>query len=157
MTDTSERTCEGGPESLLDELRTLGTVGQAWTIGVVALCALRAVVVWPMLDRYGVDPWWFLVLDVGTAPFYGLGQAMGVKLLRDETRPVRAAMPWITMVVVSFLAPYLYVLRAAGHLPHYVVYGVLLWMAVFGTLAGKRMAREVRCDGDVTDVADIAV
>ena len=126
------------------ELKSLGTLGQMWTLTVVVLCAARAVVVWPMLGEHGLNPWWFLVLDVGTAPFYGVGQAMGVKLLRDETRPLRHAMPWIAMVLVSFLAPYLYVLSAAGSLPSYVVYGVLLWMTVFGALTARRMVRDVR-------------
>ena len=146
MTDTTKRACDGEPAGLLDEVRNLGVVGQAWTVGVVVLCALRAVVVWPMLARYGVNPWWFLVLDVGTAPFYGLGQAMGVKILRDESRPLRAAMPWIGMVLFSFLAPYLYVLRSAGSLPWYVVYGVIAWMAVFGSLTARRMLRDVRME-----------
>ena len=129
---------------LMDELRDLGALGQAWTLGVIVLCVARAAVIWPMLVEYGINPWWFLVLDVGTAPAYGLGQAMGVKLLRDETRPMRDAVPWIAMVLVSFVAPYGYVLRSAGHLPGYVVYGVLAWMAVFGGLGAWRMAREVR-------------
>lgn len=130
----------------LAELRDLGTLGQMWTLTVVVLCAARAVVVWPMLGEHGINPWWFLVLDVGTAPFYGVGQAMGVKILRDENRPVRHAMPWIAMVLVSFLAPYLYVLRSAGQLPSYVVWGVLLWMTVFGGLTARRMVRDVRME-----------
>lgn len=132
---------------LLSELRSLGTLGQMWTLGVVVLCIARAVVVWPMLGEHGINPWWFLVLDVGTAPFYGVGQAMSVKLLRDETRPLRQAMPWIAMVLASFLAPYLYVLRSAGQLPSYVVYGVVAWMLVFGGLTARRMVREVRLGG----------
>ena len=149
MTDICESiVADDGEEcpGLIAELRSLGTLGQMWTLGVIVLCVARAVIVWPMLSEYGINPWWFLVLDVGTAPFYGVGQAMGVKLLRDETRPLRHAMPWIAMVLVSFLAPYLYVLRSAGHLPHYVVYGVLLWMAVFGGLGARRMARDVRME-----------
>jgi len=126
------------------ELRDLGTLGQMWTLTVVVLCAARAVVVWPMLGEHGINPWWFLVLDVGTAPFYGVGQAMGVKILRDESRPMRHAMPWIAMVLVSFLAPYLYVLRSAGQLPSYVVWGVVAWMMVFGSLTARRMVRDVR-------------
>jgi hypothetical protein len=135
---------------LLAELKTLGTLGQMWTFGVVVLCVARAVVVWPMLNEYGINPWWFLVLDVGTAPAYGVGQAMGVKILRDERRPMRQALPWIAMVLFSFLAPYLYVLRSAGHLPSYVVWGVVAWMAVFGGLGAWRMAREVRMEPSVT-------
>ena len=130
----------------LAELKDLGTLGQMWTLTVVVLCAARAVVIWPMLSEHGLNPWWFLVLDVGTAPFYGVGQAMGVKILRDETRPMRHAMPWIAMVIVSFLAPYLYVLHSAGSLPSYVVWGVLAWMAIFGGLTARRMARDVRME-----------
>jgi hypothetical protein len=149
VTDICDPAVAGDGEEcpgLLAELRSLGTLGQMWTLTVVVLCAARAVVVWPMLGEHGINPWWFLVLDVGTAPFYGVGQAMGVKLLRDETRPMRQAMPWIGMVLVSFLAPYLYVLRSAGQLPSYVVYGVILWMMVFGGLTARRMARDVRME-----------
>lgn len=149
MTDICDPIVAGDGDAcpgLLAELKSLGTLGQMWTLGVVVLCVARAVIVWPMLLEYGINPWWFLVLDVGTAPAYGLGQAMGVKILRDERRPMRTAMPWIAMVLVSFLAPYLYVLRSAGHLPSYVVYGVVLWMAVFGSLSAWRMARDVRME-----------
>jgi len=132
--------------TLMGELRELGMLGQMWTITVVAFCVARAVVVWPLLRSHGVDPWWFLALDVGTAPFYGLGQAMGVKLMRDETRPMRDSYPWIAMLFVSFIAPYAYLLHSAGKLPGYVVVGVVLWMMIFGGLAALRMAREVRMD-----------
>lgn len=131
---------------LLAEIKSLGTLGQMWTLTVVVLCVARAVVIWPMLDDHGINPWIFLLLDVGTAPAYGLGQAMGVKILRDDSRPVRQAMPWIAIVLFSFLAPYLYVLRSAGQLPWYVVYGVIAWMALFGGLTARRMVKEVRLE-----------
>ena len=130
--------------SLREELRELGLLGQMWTLTVIAFCVARAAVVWPMLESHHIDPWWFLALDVGTAPFYGLGQAMGVKLMRDETRPMRCAMPWIAMLFVSFVAPYAYLLASAGKLPGYVVAGVVVWMMVFGAMAAFRMMREVR-------------
>jgi hypothetical protein len=140
--------------SLVDELRELGTVGQMWTLTVVVFCVARAVVVWPVLQSHDVNPWWFLAIDVGTAPFYGVGQAMGVKLLRDETRPMRCALPWIAMLFVSFVAPYGYLLASAGKLPGYVVGGVVAWMVVFGILAAYRMMREVRLDPVVEPAVD---
>ena len=135
---------EACDRSVVDELRDLGMVGQMWTLTVVVFCIARAVVVWPVLQSHDVNPWWFLLIDVGTAPFYGLGQAMGVKLMRDETRPMRCAMPWIAMLFVSFVAPYDYLLASAGKLPGYVVAGVVVWMMVFGAMAAFRMMREVR-------------
>lgn len=134
------------PHTILGELRELGLLGQVWTITVVLFCIARAVVVWPVLLEHDVNPWWFLALDVGTSPTYGLGQAMGVKLLRDDRRPPRDAIPWIAVLLVSFVAPYAYLLASAGKLPGYVIVGVVLWMAVFGALAAFRMLREVRVD-----------
>ncbi|CAN5412993.1 hypothetical protein BH10ACT1_BH10ACT1_31310 [soil metagenome] len=135
---------EAVPHSLMGELRELGLVGQMWTITVVVFCVARAVVVWPVLQEHNVNPWWFLAIDVGTSPTYGIGQAMGVKLMRDDRRPMRDAIPWIVMLMVSFVAPYAYLLASAGKLPGYVVVGVVLWMVLFGGLAAFRMAREVR-------------
>ena len=132
------------PHSLMGELRELGLVGQMWTITVVVFCVARAVVVWPVLQEHNVNPWWFLAIDVGTSPTYGIGQAMGVKLMRDDRRPMKDAAPWIAMLMVSFVAPYAYLLASAGKLPGYVVVGVVVWMLVFGGLAAIRMAREVR-------------
>ena len=132
------------PRTLREELGELGMVGQAWTASVVVFCVARAVCVWPVLQDHGVNPWWFLLLDVGTAPTYGLGQAMGVKIMRDDRRPMRDAVPWIAMLFVSFVAPYAYLLASAGKLPGYVIAGIVAWMVVFGALAAHRMAREVR-------------
>ncbi|MGD5395297.1 hypothetical protein QUT00_22585, partial [Xanthomonas citri pv. citri] len=115
-----------------------------WTIGVVGFCIARAVVVWPLLRRYGVNPWWFLALDIGTAPLYGVGQAMGVKLIRDDTRPMRDAFPWIGTLLVAFVAPYAYLLASAGQLPIYVIIGVALWIVVFGAFAVHRLFRDAR-------------
>ena len=85
VTDICEPAITDGEDcpGWLAELRDLGTLGQMWTLTVVVLCIARAVVVWPMLGEHGINPVWFLVLDVGTAPFYGVGHPMGVKLLLD--------------------------------------------------------------------------
>lgn len=138
------------PHTILGELRELGLLGQMWTITVVVFCVARAVVVWPLLQEHNVNPWWFLALDVGTSPTYGLGQAMGVKLMRDDRRPLRDAIPWVVLLMVSFVAPYAYLLASAGQLPGYVIVGVVLWMVLFGALAAYRMVREVRVDPAVS-------
>jgi hypothetical protein len=134
------------PHTLMGELRELGLLGQVWTITVVVFCIARAAMVWPVLLAHDVNPWWFLAIDVGTSPTYGLGQAMGVKIVRDPRRPLKDALPWIAMLFVSFVAPYAYLLASAGHLPSYVIGGVVVWMVVFGGLAAFRMVRECRVD-----------
>lgn len=129
--------------SWIDEVRSLGVFGRAWIVGIFLFSAARALIAWPTLGRYGVDPVLFLVLDLVTAFPYGLGQAVTVKILRTDGRPVRDAVPWGVMVAVMFLAPYVYIVLASGSMPLLAYLGVLAWMLVFGVLAVVRMRKQV--------------
>jgi RsiW-degrading membrane proteinase PrsW (M82 family) len=111
----------------------------------------RALITWPTLGTYGVNPWVFLAIDVVTAPPYGIAQALTVKILRDRTRPPRDALVWGVLVVVMFLAPYIYILAASGEqmpLIAYVLVGA--WAVVFGTLAVLRMRKQIKAPDQPT-------
>lgn len=134
----------------VQDLRSLGLFGRAWAVGVVLFSVARALLTWPTLSTYGVDPWVFLAIDVITAPPYGVGQALTVKILRDPSRHTRDATGWAALVVVMFLAPYIYILMASGErmpLAAYVL--VALWALLFGTLAIVRMRKQVRADDNL--------
>lgn len=132
------------PVGLWREVRSLGVFGRAWAVGIVAFSIARALIAWPALGRYGVSPWWFLALDIVTAPPYGIGQAVTVKILRDRHRDARESVPWAVMVAVAFFAPYVYIFVASGEMPLLAYLGVLAWMVVFGVLALIRMRRQIR-------------
>jgi hypothetical protein len=135
--------------STWSEIRSLGVFGRAWALGIVAFSAARALIAWPTLGSYGVNPWWFLFIDVVTAPPYGVAQALAVKILRDRSRPTRDAVPWAVLVAVMFFAPYAFIFIASyladapQPMPAIAYIGVLLWMAVFGAFALLRMRRQV--------------
>jgi hypothetical protein len=129
----------------MDDIRSLGTLGRAWAVGILLFSIARALVTWPALGDYGVNPWVFLLIDIVTAIPYGLGQAITVKILRDQGRPPRQAVPWALIVTAAFLAPYLYIFLASGSsLPLLAYVGVGAWMLVFGVLAVLRIHRQVR-------------
>jgi drug/metabolite transporter (DMT)-like permease len=138
--------------STLGEIRSLGVFGRAWALGIIAFSIGRALIAWPTLGNYGVNPWWFLFVDLVTAPPYGVAQAVTVKLLRDKERPTRDAVPWAVVVTVMFLAPYIFIFVASFFadspqpMPTIAYAGVVLWMVVFGVLAALRMRRQVRGD-----------
>ncbi len=129
--------------SWLADVRSLGTFGRAWAIGIILFSAARALIAWPTLGRYGVNPWVFLAVDIVTAPPYGVAQAVTVMVLRDRNRPQRDAWGWALVVIVMFLAPYGYILVSSGELPLLAYLGVGAWMALFGVLAVVRMRRQV--------------
>ena len=126
------------------EVRGLGVFGRAWSVGIVLFSAARALVAWPTLGRYGVDPWIFLAIDLITAPPYGVAQAVTVKILRDPRRTAADSLPWALVVVATFLAPYVYIFTASGSMPLLAYLGVIAWMLLFGALAAYRMSRQVR-------------
>ncbi len=128
----------------LDDMRALGLFGRMWAIGIVAFSAARALIAWPMLGDYGVNPLVFLGIDIVTAPPYGIAQAVTVMILRDRARPERDAAPWALIVLACFLAPYAYIFAASGRMPALAYVGVIAWMALFGVLAVLRMRRQIR-------------
>src|SRR5690606_6828256 len=46
----------------VQDLRSLGLFGRAWAVGVVLFSVARALLTWPTLSTYGVDPWVFLAI-----------------------------------------------------------------------------------------------
>lgn len=135
--------------SAWSEVRSLGVFGRAWALGIIAFSAARALIAWPTLGDYGVNPWWFLFIDIITAPPYGVAQAVTVKILRNRERSTRDAVPWALLVAAMFFAPYVFIFVASyvadtpQPMPAIAYIGVILWMVLFGILALVRMRRQV--------------
>ena len=133
------------------EIRSLGGFGRAWAVGIFLFSAARALIAWPTLGRYGVDPWLFLAIDLVTALPYGIAQALTVKILRDRSRPPGDSVPWAVVVVVMFVLPYVYIFVSSGSMPLLATVGVVAWMVLFGALAGLRMRRQIKAGSAEVD------
>jgi len=110
--------------------KRVGWLGKTWIVGVFAYAVLRALIVWPTLGEYGVSPWVFLIIDVGTAWPYAYGQGMQI---------------WAVIAMLSFIAPYAYIVGAgSGEMPliAWIVIGAL--MALFGIASIVRILRQIR-------------
>ena len=121
----------------------IGWFGRAWVAAVFGYSILRAVVVWPTLGTYGVNPWVFLVIDVLTAWPYAVGQVRVVQGLRRKNW--KKVESWGIVTLLSFLAPYAYiVLAGSGEMPAlaYAVVGLLV--VVIGAAAVMRIIRQAR-------------
>lgn len=128
---------------MADRSETVGWFGWAWIVGVSAFAITRALIAWPTLGRFGVNPWIFLALDVGTAPPYAYGQVRLIKSMLNKTHA--STQFWTIVVLVSFMAPYVYVFIAgSGELPvvGYVIVGVLA--LIFGAASAARFRKTLR-------------
>lgn len=92
---------------------------------------ISAVDVW--LTGYGVDPWIYAVVDLGSSLPYAIASARTLGALVDQR--FRRATAWGALAAVSFVAPDTYIVTAGRALPWgtYVVVGTVA--ATAATLA----------------------
>lgn len=127
----------------MTEDRRVGWVGKAWILGVFGYSVLRALIVWPTLGDYGINPWAFLVIDVGTAWPYAYGQVRVVNEARAKNWG--GTQLWAAIAMLSFIAPYAYIAGAgSGEMPllAWIVIGLL--MLFFGIASIVKIVKQIR-------------
>jgi hypothetical protein len=110
----------------------------AWFVVVMAWCSVRIIVVAQWLVAYGVDPWMFALIDVGSAIPYAICSARLVGALVDG-QP-RVAMWWAAPTVATFAAPDVYIFSVGRGMP-WATYVVVAAVAVVGAAWATRDGR----------------
>ncbi len=118
------------------------SVRRAWVVGVVGYSILRAVIAWGLFRDYGVNPWVFAVIDVGTAiPYATAIAALPTAIVHGH----RAAIARHSLVATgTFFAPYAYVGLMAEGAPTNLVGGLVLLAVCLCGAAGVGLWRKTR-------------
>lgn len=117
-----------------------------WILILCGYSLLRAVLAWPILARYGINPAAFLFLDVVTAYPLALGQVRIVAAFRAQD--FAAAQRWCGVAGAAFLTPYAY-LFLAGHaeMPVYASVALAALVAVMAVASILRVRQQcLGCD-----------
>jgi hypothetical protein len=126
----------------------------SWVVTIVLFTLARCLVAREALQRYGLNIWVFMAIDLVTALPYAIGVAKVVTSIID--RDSSAASFWALVAGASFLAPYGYIAwagRGASFPPVvYVVLGVMI--VLFGANAVRSVRRSVR-NARTDDVLDV--
>ena len=128
-----------------------------WLGAIFAWSVVRCVAVAQWLSSYGVDPLWYLIVDLSSSLPYGLCSARLLGALFDGRR--RAAVGWAIPTVAGFLAPDVYIFAAGQALPwatYVVVLGVAAVAGVFAVRSGKR-SLEQRHAAELAALAPVSV
>ena len=115
----------------------VGRLGRLWILALCGYSLLRAMLAWPILVRYGINPAVFLVLDVVTAYPLALAQVRIVSGFQE--RDYANVQFWAGVAAASFLTPYLY-LFLAGH-AEMPGYAVACLAALVGVMAAASVMR----------------
>ena len=102
-----------------------------WLVIVLLWSALRITAVWHWLERYGVRPVVYALVDLGSSVPYAIASARTVGALVD--RRYRHGAVWGVVAATCFVAPDVYVVAAGRGMP-WAVY------AVVGTVASMTVA-----------------
>lgn len=115
-------------------MKRFWSVRRAWILTVFGFSAVRAVVAWGLFNDYGLNPWVFAAVDVGTALPYATAIAELPSAVATSNR--LDTLRYVAMAVGSFLAPYVYIWFAADDAPLNLRLGmVILAACLFGAAA----------------------
>lgn len=118
------------------------TLSRLWVAVSVAYGGLRALLVWRYLSGYGVNPWWFAIVELGSSVGYGWASARLVLAVVDRRwASLRLLAPATTL---AYVAPDAYVFATVGRLPDGLWRTLVTIVAVSFALAAAALVREVR-------------
>jgi hypothetical protein len=117
----------------------------AWFFAVMTWSVIRIIAVSTWLQDYGVDPFHYAAVDLGSSAPYSLASARLLGSLVDGR--MRRAIGWGALTVVTFVAPDVYIFTAGRALPwaSYVVVGTIATIgATLAIRSGRASVRERR-------------
>lgn len=125
---------------------------KAWILGVVGYSTLRAVIAWGLFRGYGVNPWVFAVIDIGTAIPYAWSIAdLPGSIVRAKAVPIIRN---LIVAVVTFMAPYAYIWRVAADAPTNLRAGLIILLVCLLGAAVVGVIRKVLIGMRGEDVID---
>lgn len=140
------------PELTPEQHRRRRKLSRAWAFLVIGWAFGRTLVVWAAVGDYGLNPFWYLTIDLVCASVDAFTTPKTALALVD-TRYSDAAL-WGTASIVAFLLPDLYIFLATDELPNSIIaiiVGVVvatLGFTVFGMVKkvhAGRVARAAEC------------
>jgi len=117
-----------------------------WASTIVLYTFAATFVVWKALHKYGVNPYFFFVIDLITSWFYGLASARLVVAVIKKRWSETQKWGWLS--ALNFMLPQVYILVSANHVPKDVyiiifsVISVMVAFAVLGVVSQVRAARK---------------
>ena len=117
-------------------------LSRAWAVVVIVWAFGRALLVWAAVGDYGINPWWYLAIDLVCASIDAVTTPKTVLALIDNQ--YRRAAIWGSASVTAFVIPDLYIFVATDKLPRSIIVAVLVVIAVTLTFSIISVVRKVR-------------
>lgn len=141
--------CPTESESLVHTAEGRRRLERWWLALVMTWSVCRVAAVWHWLDRYGVNPLVYALVDLGSSAPYALGSARTIGALID--RHYGRAVVWLPLAAACFAAPDVYIVAAGDEMP-WGVYGIVGAIAALAALWAVWTGRRDVSDGRIDTV-----
>lgn len=123
-------------------LRRRRVLSLTWAGLAIGWSLIRALIAWAVLGDYGLNPWVYLLIDVGSACVDAVTTPRMVIAFVD--RHYKKAALWALASLVAFIIPDLYLFLGTGRLPKRVIFIMVGIISATFTLAVVSVIRKVR-------------
>jgi hypothetical protein len=106
---------------------------------------IRTLIVWAAVGDYGLNPWIYLAIDLGSAIVDAYTTPRMVLCFVDDR--YRRAVEWGLIALVAFLIPDLYIFVGTRKLPHnliVIICVIIAFTLIVGVIGVVRKIRRVR-------------
>ena len=118
---------------LLDEVENRRRGMRIWLALVLGWSVLRTFIVGEFFHKYGLDRFQYFLVDFLSSIPYAFCSAHSILALYDKR--FKAAYLWISLTVIFFYAPDIYIIRQSHHVPASIYSGFAISLAVLSILA----------------------
>ena len=92
---------------------------------------MRFIALYPVLVKYGLHPWIFFIIDMGTVPAYVNGWTRLIRTLTDKRQELKFIFKWGVFTFFASTAPYLYAAWAGGRCFLKQAWIILFFLLIF--------------------------
>ena len=126
----------------LGDLLERRSVQYTWFGLVLGWGVLRALAIWALFKKYGVNPWVYLVIDLAASiPYAKYSARLAIDFLRNNSARLWRS---IAMTAITFYLPDLYILFFAKNIPSDLLIGFLISMGIFTGISLLQIIRSVK-------------
>jgi hypothetical protein len=126
-------------EQVLHRRRVLARV---WAVATVLWSCIRTLLAWVLLGEYGLNPWVYLCVDLGSSLVLGRSTPIMVVSFIDRER--QRALRWALVTGVAYVVPDIFLFTSTRRVPPVTLTVLITLMATSVTVTVVTVVRRVR-------------
>jgi hypothetical protein len=115
---------------------------RAWIVAVLAYSVARTLVIWKIFQKYGVNQYLYLIIDIFCAYWYAI---FSTKLVIETSKThYKKLFKYLSLTLIFNFIPDLYVLATAKEVPSFIFKSYIQIIAILAIIGLFTLFREIQ-------------